>query len=100
MAIFSISDIVIAATLIINALALMSTKIKQYSLDHRNKTRLNMSISNMNINIESLENYNTYSDYIMINRLVHLVVTLRRLSSLIILWNIFFFFLMIGVFGS
>ena len=104
MAIFSISDIIIAITLIINSFALMSTKFKT-------KPILNTSIKVENNVIEpegeqdtdillpenSIETSESLS---ILDRLRNLVFSIRKLSSLIILWNIVFMVLMIGVFGS
>lgn len=127
MAIFSISDIVISVTLIINALALMSSQIRQLSTKYRverglipmerpsmdESSKENSAYSSQHTDgmhgtatdTQSLLNendviVNANDDGSLENRLVALVMGVRSLSTIIIMWNCLFFILMIGVFGS
>ena len=91
MALFSVSDIVIAVTLLVNALALISSKIPRVQ-----------STGKMTGSFEA-EN-----DYPMVEtpatsataRLRVLVFGLRKFSCIIVFWNIFFMILMVFVFGG
>lgn len=109
MAIFSVSDIIIAITLIINGLALMSTKIsellKRLSSDLKPKearageTKESSSLpsSSEEMDVENDNENDTESVY---EKLAYVIQGLRRLSFIIVVWNVFFVFLMIGVFAS
>jgi len=78
MAIFSISDMVIATTLFINAVALISPV-----LVHRSAGKGLLDVT---------ENSNVYG------RFAHLLSGLRKYSFLLAVWNVIFFLLMLLVF--
>ena len=82
MALFSVSDLIIAATLVVNALALASTRLAS-DADHRP------------VDVESAE-----SSLNPLWRLRILARRVRRYSCVIVFWNIMFFFLMFSVFPS
>jgi hypothetical protein len=108
MAIFSISDIIIAVTLIVNALALMSSTIKALAL--RNQSSRSNNDHNHSHNrqrdedeVSLLPQDNSSSDdaqQAIQGRVVELMMGIRSLSTIVVFWNIFFFVLMIGVFGN
>lgn len=128
MAIFSVSDIVISATLIINALALMSSKIPRLNLikssgdtdddttmAHRSTpftSSLSEELSPLNRGRQYLDNDENetesreaenafdYSGVTIMVRLQMLVFGIRKYSCVIVIWNVFYFALMVFVFGS
>lgn len=128
MAIFSVSDIVISATLIVNALALMSSKIPRInqvkssgdtyddektthrttpfmsslSEEHVPLNRGRQSLDNDQNESESrvTENAFDYSGAPIMVRLQMLVFGIRKYSCVIVIWNVFYFTLMVFVFGS
>ena len=110
MALFSVSDIVIAVTLIINSLALMSTKFRTQT-ETLSSTSIPIKQSqdiaiNIDINQETnqlIDNSNKNEEIVsisIVDRLNTLMYSLRRLSFIIVLWNILFIVLMIAVFSS
>lgn len=95
MAIFSISDIIIAVTLIVNALALMSSTIKALALRSRPTPRPHTEDETALLPQES-----SSEQLAVEGRVAELMSGIRSLSALLVFWNIFFFVLMVGVFGS
>lgn len=128
MAIFSVSDIVITATLIVNALALISSKLprlhhQQISSDghddekkpHNNfpfgtslaeqlmsLSQSNQHQQNANNDVETAgtESLSDYSGASFMVRVRMLVFGIRKFSCVIVIWNFLFFILMMFVFGS
>jgi hypothetical protein len=122
MALFSISDIIIVATLLVNALALASTKLgkatkKSSSSSTAANVEANDSSNNShtavggeseydddevtidgNSNSSSNSNKNVCRSPLW--RLRELAFRVRQYSCIIVLWNIIFFFLMFSVFPS
>ena len=101
MAIFSVSDIIIAITLIINSLALMSTKISELltrlSSDLRPDEPTPRRVDPVAVEVTMNDEYNEESIY---EKLGYVIQGLRRLSFIIVVWNVFFVFLMVGVFAA
>ena len=92
MALLSFTDIIIAATLIVNALALASSKIQRVNIggDGRSNTSVLKPVD------ESIDA--DVTDVSPLTRLQDLSMKFRKFSCVIALWNVFFFFLMISVF--
>lgn len=89
MAIFAISDVIIYFTLLFNALALISFKMKQL-YQQRYNVNINDNMNVMNMNDDTIR--------ILFERFIALVYKVRRFSSLLVLWNLVFIICMIGVF--
>ena len=128
MAIFSVSDIIISATLIVNALALMSSKIPRLNqvkssgdtdddgkMTHRatpfmsslseeqiplNRGRQHLDNDENESGNKVAENAFDYSGAPIMVRLQMLVFGIRKYSCVIVIWNVFYFALMVFVFGS
>lgn len=123
MAIFSVSDIIIATTLVVNALALTSSKFRKLTHQHDSTEICNDERKfhhNPAFGIIFSENSVTSpqasqdtdfkegvvddsSDYVgasVMVRIRMLVYGMRKFSCVIVVWNIFFFILMVFVFGS
>jgi len=120
MAIFSVSDIVISITLLLNALALISSRIKPGSLgDRRPKPSLSLlgiwptgfatenssSAQNAGINESdglSDNNHSTRGDVAasFVDRVRTVFYKVRKLSCIILFWNLIFTVLMILVFPA
>jgi hypothetical protein len=92
--IFSLSDIIIAVTLLVNAIALLSSKVY---------TEPRLSKSESNSETAALVGGGAegkQAEGPSISRFYRFLNWMRRLSSLIVLWNIFFIILMLLVFRS
>jgi hypothetical protein len=88
MAIFSISDIAISGTLFVNALALMSPKLRGRPIS--SESGVHTSISE----VAAVQEDNSIR-----SRLLNLVNFMRRSSGVIALWNIILLICMIFVFN-
>jgi hypothetical protein len=116
MGIFSISDLIISSTLILNAIALLASPRKK-AADGRdppdNKTNepppdppkdaqsgSDPEVSYAGDNSNSLTSSGKVesSEPTMLERCVQILRAIRRLSCIIVLWNIFFAILMIFIF--
>jgi hypothetical protein len=108
MGLFSISDIIISITLLINAIALLASSIVKEQASstvdvdaNPVEPLLNDNNNNNNnskedqIPISSKDNNNNSND---IFRLYKVMNGIRRMSCLIVIWNIFFMILMVFVF--
>ena len=120
MAISSISDIIISITLILNGLALITSK-----KSHEKKTSTDVSVTNVIENEVLLTSNNKYSDdtnkvesqtvnvytettnlsatdiySLVVERVRHFLNIVRKFSFIITLWNIVFLFMMIFVFNK
>ena len=94
MGFFSLSDIIITITLLVNATALMSSKVyadPRISTAHESGESSGL--------LTSSENNNSSEDT-TISRFYMFLNWIRRLSCLIVVWNIFFIILMLFVFRS
>ena len=125
MAIFSASDIIIAVTLVVNALALMSSKLPRLNDHHRTIASIHdaeekihdddpscgislaeETVSLLNGGKISLDDHNqeddidNYTGASLMGRVRMLVFGIRKFSCVIVIWNAFFFILMVFVFGS
>ena len=105
MAIFAFSDVAISLTLIINALALSSSKVTQPNLNgHESTEQLipsSQSSSESTKNINELELDQPYlSASAAMNRMRKFHFQFRKYSLLIVFWNVVFLVLMIFVFNS
>jgi hypothetical protein len=128
MAIFSVSDIIITATLVVNALALISSKLPRLhhlqipSGGHDDEKKLYnnfpfgtslaeqlMSLSQSDQQKDSVHNdvesggtesLSDYSGASVMVRVRMLVFGIRKFSCVIVIWNFLFFILMVFVFGS
>jgi hypothetical protein len=128
MAIFSVSDIIITATLVVNALALISSKLPRLhhlqipSGGHEDEKKLHnnfpfgtslaeqlMSLSQSDQQKDSVhhdvesggtESLSDYSGASVMVRVRMLVFGIRKFSCVIVIWNFLFFILMVFVFGS
>jgi hypothetical protein len=122
MAIFSVSDLVISITLLLNALALISNRIKPGSLgDRRPKPSLSLlgiwptgfatenssSAQNAGINesdglLSSENNHSPRGDVAasFVDRVRTVFYKVRKLSCIILFWNLIFTVLMILVFPA
>ena len=118
MAIFSVSDIVISITLLLNALALISSRIKPGSLgDRRPKPSLSLlgiwptGVSTENsssaqnegdglLSSESINNPRGDVAASFVDRVRTVFYKVRKLSSIILFWNLIFTVLMILVFPA
>ena len=125
MAIFSASDVIIAVTLVVNALALMSSKLPRLHQHHRSIASTHdaeekihddnqscgisfaeETVSLLNGGNISLDNHNqeddidNYSGASLMVRVRMLVFGIRKFSCVIVIWNALFFILMVFVFGS
>jgi hypothetical protein len=91
--IFSLSDIIIAVTLLVNAIALLSSKVY---------TEPKMAKSDSNSETAALVGGGEIkqAEGPSISRFYRFLNWMRRLSCLIVLWNIFFIVLMLLVFRS
>ena len=125
MAIFSVSDIIIAVTLVVNALALVSSKLPR--LNHRQRGSASADTNEENIHDDNCsygmnlaeqsvsllndrdirlndqnqtEDLDNYTGTSLMMRVRTLVFGIRKFSCIIIIWNAFFFILMVFVFGS
>ena len=94
MGFFSLSDIIITITLLVNATALMSSKV--YADPRTSTTHESGESSGL---LTSSEN-NHSSEDTTISRFYMFLNWIRRLSCLIVVWNIFFIILMLFVFRS
>ncbi|RYG93549.1 hypothetical protein EON65_58745 [archaeon] len=115
MAIFSLSDIIIASTLLLNAVALLASPPKRSSGDsassspvadpsacnppstHTNPTSDDSEVSYPTHTPHSLTN-TEISEPTMQERCILMLRALRRLSCVIVLWNIFFAVLLLFIF--
>jgi hypothetical protein len=89
MGVFSLSDIIITVTLLINATALMASKVHpEPRLAKGDDVQEKDSVGGSRTDVSMLSKF-----YIFLN-------TMRRLSCLIVVWNIFFIILMLFVFRS
>ena len=120
MAIFSVSDIVISITLLLNALALISSRIKPDShVNHRPKTSLSLlGLWSTIVSTESssgalntagvsegflppTNNNSLRGDTVsFVDRVSSLFYKVRKLSCIILFWNLIFTLLMILVFPA
>eukprot|EP01031_Cornospumella_fuschlensis_P027660 gene27660-33404_t len=117
MAIFSLSDIIIASTLLLNAVALLASPPKRSSGENTSSSPANEPSSNQhnspmkqaNSTSEDEEvSYPAHNPHTMSNaeppeptlqeRCVLILRALRRLSCVIVLWNIFFAVLLLFIF--
>ena len=121
MAIFSVSDIVITITLLVNALALVSSKRQpvgyqsvvmtdkddesfrsaEFTVNENDGSRVRKAIQTSSVE-DLLENEEKLleEERTMIGRFQLLVVGIRKYSCIIVLWNLFFMVLMVFVFGN
>jgi hypothetical protein len=89
MGVFSLSDIIITVTLLINATALMASKVHPEPRSVKSD------------DAEGLDNTGgSRTDVSMLSKFYIFLNTMRRLSCLIVVWNIFFIILMLFVFRS
>ena len=123
MAIFSVSDIIIATTLVVNALALTSSKFRKLNYQHDSTEKCDderklhhnpaysMIFAENGVTSPQQSHGNDFkegavddsSDYIgasVMVRIRMLVYGMRKFSCVIVVWNVFFFVLMVFVFGS
>lgn len=124
MGIFMLSDVIIASTLLINSIAVMSSKFyyEYKSVDTTtssnnnniiiNKTISHTSNSYENINETTLQatikceqqhvipSDNISSNTSTLSRVYVIINGIRKLSGVIVIWNIFFGILMLFVFRS
>jgi hypothetical protein len=89
MGVFSLSDIIITVTLLINATALMASKVHP----EPRSTKSEDAEGNDNVG-------GSRTDVSMLSKFYIFLNTMRRLSCLIVVWNIFFIILMLFVFRS
>ena len=97
MAIFSVSDIIISATLLINAFALISSKFQYKKMkDISSNSHIPSSNNNSDSNVNS--NTNTNREVNVLSRFQLLTNNLRKYSFILAIWNIVFIILMTLVF--
>lgn len=127
MAIFNVSDIIITMTLLVNALALVSSKFPRLNhvkvLNDDNEPKIHdanlcgsslaeqllllsqgekPTIKNNDLDTEKglKEEESSSTGASVMIRLRMLVFEIRKFSCLLVIWNIFFIILMVFVFGS
>lgn len=131
MAIFSVSDIIITATLVVNALALISSKLPRInqqqssqemyddekkihhkstfgasiaehvvSLSQGDQIHDNNHSAQNDVERHGSDDISDYTGASVMGRVRMLVFGIRKFSCVIVIWNIFFFILMVFVFGS
>lgn len=104
MAIFSFSDVAISLTLLINALALSSSKTVQQNLNSSESTEQLIPSSSESTKanvINELESDEPYlSATAALNRMRKFHFQFRKYSFPIAIWNVVFLVLMIFVFNS
>ena len=106
MGIFSFSDIVITSTLLINALALLSSKIPSQekiqikSNNSSSKTEQQNAKDTDNLIQDDSENAasETQPSTTVVSRFYLFIHGIRQFSCIIVLWNVFFMVLMFAVF--
>jgi hypothetical protein len=108
MGVFSFSDLIIGVTLLFNALALLSHKPKNFNQIKTTTSQAELipltSADGDNHDSESANPSSTTTDEgsstptSIYERLVLSMMTIRKLSCCIVLWNIFFAVLMVFVF--
>lgn len=94
MAIFSLSDVIITVTLLVNALALLSSKTYKEQTNP-NSDDEHLETSGLVSNTEKKTTEGT-----SLNRFQQFMNWIRRLSCIIVVWNIFFTLCMLFVFRS
>jgi hypothetical protein len=127
MAIFNVSDIIITVTLLVNALALVSSKFPRFNHtkipnddDEPKVHDVNLCGSSLaeqllllspgkntttehndsDVEKSSRDEEGTSTGASVMIRLQTLVYEIRKFSVVIVIWNIFFIILMVFVFGS
>lgn len=96
MGVFSLSDIIIAVTLLANAIALMSSKVyKETAPKSNNNDDTSSETSGLVTHCD-----NKALEVTHLSRLYTFLNLMRRLSCIIVVWNIFFIILMLFVFRS
>lgn len=99
MGILSLSDIVITTTLLLNAVALLSSKVPNVEAQFNDSTRLEEQPLNDESDVvkneaTELESAQTST----VSRCYHFLYIIRQFSCIIVMWNIFFLILMTLVF--
>lgn len=95
MGVFSLSDIIITITLLANATALMSSKVYKEPSPKVSNDDGTSETSGLVTNTESKA-----SEGSTLSRFYTFLNLMRRLSCIIVVWNIFFIILMLFVFRS
>jgi len=109
MGIFSFSDLIIGITLLLNAVALLAYKPKHVAFKTTSSQAELVPLTSTNVDVEGLDSepngdtagteQNLDIKEVSVNeRLLKVIVGIRKLSCCIVLWNIFFSILMVFVF--
>lgn len=114
MAVFDISDIVISVTLLLNAAALVSSKVVvksspiQHEHEHEEEATSLMSadVTILDINTEdsiigspnSNTNISEEKEFIFVTKFREIIFRLRKWSCILVCFNLVFLFLMVVVF--
>lgn len=94
MGLFSLSDVIITLTLLVNAVALLASKTHKESPVALNEDE-STETSGLVENAEDRQN-----ETVKLNKFYLFLNWIRRLSCLIVVWNIFFALCMLFVFRS
>ena len=108
MAVFSVSDIVISITLLVNCLALVSGRVMdQKRRDNENRDEVKESVPTTPDDPDDAEQQGLLPpgglpriEDDLLAKIFAMFARLRKLSFLIVLWNVLFIFLMTAVFSD
>ena len=95
MGLFSLSDIIITITLLVNAIALMSSKVYV----EINSPKVDDDTESSSLVLQQKEE-GSPAEATTISRFYLFLNSMRKLSGLIVVWNVFFIILMLFVFRS